>query len=102
MTLWHWFTKTEPPTAERKKLYKTVKVLGSGAFGTVKEAIYTPTGDHVAVKSIKKPSDPKKLQKTVQMVHSESSLIKGLTHPHVIGLLDMFETSEKFYMIFEL
>ncbi|KAJ3226574.1 Calcium/calmodulin-dependent protein kinase type 1 [Clydaea vesicula] len=44
----------EPESAIRRKLYQTLKVLGQGSFGIVKEAIEISTNKHVAMKSILK------------------------------------------------
>ncbi|KAI8999611.1 kinase-like domain-containing protein [Gaertneriomyces semiglobifer] len=94
-------TVKEPETAHKRKLYKTLKVLGEGTFGIVKEAIYTPTNRHVALKSIRKRSldSPEDVACAVKR---EMSVLQGVRHPNIIALLDWFETKDKWYLVFDL
>ncbi|KAI8921193.1 kinase-like domain-containing protein [Powellomyces hirtus] len=92
---------SQPPTAGKRKLYKTTKVLGEGTFGIVKEAIYTPTGRLVALKSIKKRGhdSPEEVEAAVRR---EMTVLEKIRHPNIISLLDWFETKEKYYLVFDL
>ncbi|RUS14570.1 hypothetical protein BC937DRAFT_93625, partial [Endogone sp. FLAS-F59071] len=84
-----------PPTYERKKDYALGKTLGmstrgvgSGTFGSVKEATKISTGKKVAVKIIPK----KNVEGHEEMVYKEMDVLKGLSHPNVIQFYDWFES----------
>ncbi|KAJ3153056.1 hypothetical protein HDU86_005354 [Geranomyces michiganensis] len=90
-----------PPTATKRKLYKTKAVVGEGTFGVVREAIYLPTGRAVALKSIKKHGhdSPEDVELAVRR---EMEVLEKIRHPNIISLLDWFETKEKYYLVFDL
>ncbi|KAJ3172521.1 hypothetical protein HDU88_005849 [Geranomyces variabilis] len=90
-----------PPTAGKRKLYKTKAVVGEGTFGVVREAIYTPTGRAVALKSILKHGhdSPEDVELAVRR---EMEVLEKIRHPNIISLLDWFETKEKYYLVFDL
>ncbi|KPV72679.1 uncharacterized protein RHOBADRAFT_55761 [Rhodotorula graminis WP1] len=103
---------SQPESYKQKKAYKFEEVLGTGAFGEVKQASWTPppgnphyddaqkVGGHieVAVKVIKK----KALKGDLQAVHDEVEVLTGLNHPNIVKLYDSFESKEKFYLAFQL
>ncbi|KAJ3177329.1 hypothetical protein HDU87_004581 [Geranomyces variabilis] len=90
-----------PPTAAKRKLYKTKAVVGEGTFGVVREAIYIPTGRAVALKSIQKHGhdSPEDVELAVRR---EMEVLEKIRHPNIISLLDWFETKEKYYLVFDL
>ena len=84
-------------------LYILEKKLRSGSFGTVWTTKHRLTNDEFAVKVI----DRTKLKlKDDQAVHREVEVMRELTtsmsHELFIGLVDFFETPEKFYVVLEL
>jgi len=85
---------------EFKRQYKITDKLGRGAFGSVWKAGHTSTGYLVAVKVI----DRRKLKaKDDQAVFREVEVLKELkSHPHIVSLIDFFETSETFHVVLEL
>ncbi|KAJ3397365.1 hypothetical protein HDU92_008356 [Lobulomyces angularis] len=91
----------EPESAIRRKLYQTLKVLGQGSFGIVKEAIEISTNKHVAMKSILKKNTDSNAA-AVAMVKREVKILQQLHHPNIIKMLDYFETREKYYLVFDL
>ncbi|RUS34664.1 kinase-like domain-containing protein [Jimgerdemannia flammicorona] len=87
----------QPPTYERKKDYNLGKTLGSGTFGSVKEATRLSTGQKVAVKIIPK----KNVKGHEDMVDKEMKVLEGLSHPNVISFYDWFESSATGGELFE-
>jgi len=74
--------------------------LGKGAFSIVYLAVNKKTGEKVAVKTI-----DKKAASTTQdqnRLKTEVEILKKVSHPNIVCLKDMFETSEKLYLIMEL
>ena len=80
--------------------YKVTAHLGKGAFATVKRAsVRNPVeGDpgEVAVKRIQKAGVNMKL------MHNEVSIWGMLDHPHLVRLLDAFETPDELILVQEL
>lgn len=92
--------KTEPPSAVRHSLYKMGKVIGSGTYGRVKRSQVKSTGELVAVKSMYKKDNTSENSKKV--IKREIEILTNLKHKNIISLLDAFETSSKYYLVFEL
>ncbi|GAA5964521.1 hypothetical protein JCM8115_003907 [Rhodotorula mucilaginosa] len=101
-----------PPSYKKKSQYRFERVVGTGAFGEVKQATWTPLPDNphyadakkvggqieVAVKVIRK----KALKGDLQAVIDEIDVLTGLDHPNIVKLYDHFESREKFYLVFQL
>ncbi|KAJ3411456.1 hypothetical protein HDV05_002191 [Chytridiales sp. JEL 0842] len=97
----NWFQKG-PESARKKSLYKIQRKLGEGTFGVVKEAIYIPTGELYAIKSIKKVPESKN-KRANMIVRREMSILKEIRgHENLIQMFDFFETKDTYYMVFEL
>ncbi|ORZ15126.1 kinase-like domain-containing protein, partial [Absidia repens] len=78
--------------------YRLVKTLGIGEFGKIKLGIHTETEQKVAIKVIKKKNhDDAKLAK----VEREIQVLKSLRHPHIVKLIDVFETDTRIGIILE-
>ncbi|PVU85061.1 hypothetical protein BB560_007168 [Smittium megazygosporum] len=69
--LWDKITGDRPSSSERKQYYKFGKVIGSGTFGEVRQAVFIPTNYPVAIKVIKKSvvkNDETMVQKEINVV----------------------------------
>jgi len=74
--------------------------LGKGAFSVVKLAINKKTGERVAVKVIDKKAAS--TTQDEQRLKTEVEILKKVSHPHIVCLKDLYETSEKLYLVMEL
>jgi len=86
----------QPPTYDKKSLYKMGRTLGAGTYGIVREAD-GPSGK-VAVKIILK----KNVRGNEQMVYDELDLLQRLHHPHIVRFHDWFESRDKYYIVTQL
>ncbi|KAI8340932.1 kinase-like domain-containing protein, partial [Chlamydoabsidia padenii] len=77
--------------------YRLVETLGIGEFGKIKLGIHTETDQKVAIKIIKKRSDPTILAK----IEREIEILKSLRHPHIVKLIEVVETDTKIGIILE-
>jgi len=81
-------------------LYILGKELGKGAFSVVRLCTSKKTGQKLAVKIIDKekakaPQDQKRLQ-------TEVEILRKVSHPNIVSLKDMIESSSNLYLIMEL
>lgn len=72
--------------------------LGEGNFSTVFACENRETGEKCAVKVINKAN----LDVNVESLHQEVAILKQVDHPNIVGLLDIYETSRKVYLVMEL
>ncbi|KAJ3211202.1 hypothetical protein HDU67_004725, partial [Dinochytrium kinnereticum] len=90
------------PGTHRRRAYHVVRRIGQGTHGVVNEAIEMSTGKTYAIKSIVKNrfNDSSKLAEFV--MREISNLVALPRHVNVIGMREWFETSKKFYIVFEM
>ncbi|KAA0704734.1 Epidermal growth factor receptor [Triplophysa tibetana] len=73
--------------------FKTIKVLGSGAFGTVFQGLWIPDGEDVkipvAIKVLREVTSPKANKEILD----EAYVMASVDHPHVCRLLGICLTS---------
>eukprot|EP00158_Paraphelidium_tribonemae_P003896 Partr_v1_DN26454_c1_g1_i9_m23833 putative calcium calmodulin-dependent protein kinase len=74
------------------------KVLGTGAYGSVKLAIKKDTGQRVAIKEITK----KRMVSKEKRLREEIEILLRLSHPNVLHLLDWGLGSFTIYLVTEL
>ncbi|KAI9013645.1 kinase-like domain-containing protein, partial [Hyaloraphidium curvatum] len=94
--------------------YKPVRILGQGKEGQVFLARSLKDGREVAIKQINRRekgisslfhSKEHKLEKEQSIsdhVHGEVEILKRINHPHMIRLLDCYQTRDKWCLVFEL
>ena len=75
--------------------YDVKQTLGEGTFAKVKLGILKRTGVPYAIKIIDKAT----LAENREALLTEISILKQVKHPNVIGLIDIFETRKKLYLI---
>ncbi|OMJ70984.1 hypothetical protein SteCoe_30911 [Stentor coeruleus] len=80
-------------------LYKEVKKLGQGGFGSVALYEHRYTHDQVAIKSIKlktllSPED-------INRVYSEIAVLRELKHPNIVKLYNTFTLNEEICFVME-
>ncbi|XP_056376357.1 serine/threonine-protein kinase DCLK3 [Hyla sarda] len=79
------------------KYYEIGKSIGDGNFAVVKECRIRNTNQEFAMKII----DKAKLVGKEDIIENEVRIIKLLSHPNIVKLLDNFETENEIYLIME-
>ncbi|OAJ38885.1 hypothetical protein BDEG_22784 [Batrachochytrium dendrobatidis JEL423] len=72
--------------------------LGSGAFAIVKEAIRKSDGSKFAVKIV----DKTKIKGQENLIAGEIAVLKQLSHPNIVSLIDFYSTPQTFYLVMNL
>ena len=72
--------------------------LGKGQFGLVKLATHKKTGKKVAIKTVHK-KDMKPIE--IYQQRREIDVLKMCQHPNIVGLIDLFENSDFYYLVLE-
>lgn len=78
--------------------YLIGKLLGEGSYGQVKLVIHKRNGFERAIKIIRKQELPEEEKKNLL---KEVQILKGLDHPNIIKLFDMYEDQIYFYLVTE-
>jgi len=73
------------------------KVLGRGHYGVVRKCRHRKTGEECAVKSISK----KRISRP-EVLKREISILRTVTHPHIIEIKDVYEDSHHVFIVTEL
>lgn len=79
--------------------YKLGRMLGEGAFAQVRLAADRETGEHVAVKVIKKSEFA---PQEMEYIRREVQVCRQVFHPNVIETRDIFDTSAELFIVLEL
>ncbi|ODV92758.1 hypothetical protein CANCADRAFT_30816 [Tortispora caseinolytica NRRL Y-17796] len=94
----HQNTSSLPSTAEALRNYKILSEIGKGSFANVYKATDTRTNSVVAIKSA---ATGKLLEKLLQSLESEIQILKNVTHPHIVSLLDCQRSTGHIYIVTE-
>lgn len=91
----------EAKTSEGAKVrhYEFVSTLGEGSFGKVKLAKNLKTGDHVAIKIVKKTSVSD--VEDVERVFRETFILTTLKHKNIIKLFEVIDTADDIMLVME-
>lgn len=77
------------------RFYDIREVIGVGGFAQVHAAYDRETGAKAAVKTIYKGSEPD------SFLQREITILRQLRHPHIVNMLDIFESSESYQIVME-
>eukprot|EP01097_Dermamoeba_algensis_P009413 TRINITY_DN6616_c0_g1_i1.p1 TRINITY_DN6616_c0_g1~~TRINITY_DN6616_c0_g1_i1.p1 ORF type:complete len:316 (-),score=54.94 TRINITY_DN6616_c0_g1_i1:206-1153(-) len=79
--------------------YDFVRKIGAGASSLVLEAVNRKTGERRAVKVVRKSTlDRDELVSLRREIHN----LHKVNHPHIVRLIDVFETGDEVYLVTEL
>ncbi|XP_054290334.1 serine/threonine-protein kinase D1-like [Macrosteles quadrilineatus] len=93
-------SEPEERVTDMNQLYQIFpdEVLGSGQFGIVYGGVDRKSGRAVAIKVIDKLRFPTKQEAQLK---NEVAILQNLSHPAVVNLERMFETSERIFVVME-
>nr|XP_014346021.1 PREDICTED: serine/threonine-protein kinase DCLK3 [Latimeria chalumnae] len=80
-----------------ERYYKIGRTIGDGNFAIVKECRLLSTDCEYAMKII----DKSKLKGKEDMIENEISIIKSLSHPNIVSLIEEYESEKEIYLILE-
>jgi len=79
--------------------YSIGNLLGSGAFGTVWMAQHRGTGNRVAIKIVERQ---RQLHEDFRLEPAEAEILKTVSHPSIVKLLDFFSSEQCVYLVMEI
>lgn len=96
--------KEAPKEEKSKKMtfndFKTLRILGTGAYGKVVLANNIHTKKNYAIKIIDKTFIER--EDKVEQVHIERLILSYFDHPNIIKLFSTFQNKKKLYFVLEL
>jgi cyclin-dependent kinase 1 len=91
-------TKCKPATSYTLADYVKIEKIGEGTYGVVYKGKNKITNQLVALKKIRLENDEEGVPSTAIR---EISLLRELTHPNIVSLLDVLMQENKLYLVFE-
>ncbi|XP_071960301.1 uncharacterized protein [Antedon mediterranea] len=92
-------TKSSRHRQRLRHRFEFLRTLGKGTYGKVKLAREIATGELVAIKSI--PKNKIENEEDLKRIKQEIEIMKMLDHPHIINVIDVFESKDKIVMVME-
>uniref|UniRef100_A0A6J0UEI2 non-specific serine/threonine protein kinase n=1 Tax=Pogona vitticeps TaxID=103695 RepID=A0A6J0UEI2_9SAUR len=80
-----------------EKCYEIGRTIGDGNFAVVMECHHRSSNQTYAMKIV----DKSKLKGKEDMLENEILIIKSLSHPNIVSLIEVFETDAEIYLILE-
>uniref|UniRef100_A0A8D2MN61 non-specific serine/threonine protein kinase n=1 Tax=Zonotrichia albicollis TaxID=44394 RepID=A0A8D2MN61_ZONAL len=80
-----------------EKHYEIGRTIGDGNFAVVKECRHCDSNQIYAMKIV----DKSKLMGKEDMMESEILIIRSLSHPNIVSLIEVYETEAEIYLILE-
>ncbi|XP_030121073.2 serine/threonine-protein kinase DCLK3 [Taeniopygia guttata] len=80
-----------------EKHYEIGRTIGDGNFAVVKECRHCDSNQIYAMKIV----DKSKLKEKEDMMESEILIIRSLSHPNIVSLIEVYETEAEIYLILE-
>uniref|UniRef100_A0A803YBD3 non-specific serine/threonine protein kinase n=2 Tax=Meleagris gallopavo TaxID=9103 RepID=A0A803YBD3_MELGA len=77
--------------------YEIGRTIGDGNFAVVKECRHCDSNQIYAMKIV----DKSKLKGKEDMMESEILIIRSLSHPNIVSLIEVYETEAEIYLILE-
>ncbi|KAI9913004.1 hypothetical protein PsorP6_004908 [Peronosclerospora sorghi] len=78
--------------------YALGKVIGSGTFSVVREAVHKPTNQRYAIKCIKRQG---LVAEDIEALTTEVAILKQMNHPNIMILYDFFVEDKYYYLVTE-
>jgi len=82
---------------EVNKKYEIGQIIGNGNFAVVHECINKSNGRYYALKIINKS----KCKGKEAMIANEVEILRKITHPYIIDLIEEFDLANKLYLVME-
>ncbi|KAJ6247878.1 non-specific serine/threonine protein kinase [Anaeramoeba flamelloides] len=83
-----------------KKNYSYSKTIGFGSFTKAKIGTNLKTGQTICMKTIQKTNT--RINLNNPKIKTKFTILKNLTHPHVVQLYDFFESKSRYYLVSEI
>jgi serine/threonine protein kinase len=87
-----------PMDRDEKERYRKIEKIGEGTYGVVYKAEDLQTGKIIALKKVRLETEDEGVPSTAIR---EISILKELSHPGIVSLLDVISHSKKLYLVFE-